>query len=129
MGCEGMRSSEMVRWERGEVGSSSSGVEDDIVGVAVGVGGVGVRWSGKVGFTLSLRWSGWMLLRMSHVRKYQRSTSSTPTAEMNVQPRANRADVNTMRNWFRYTDSIHVSDTSLDIYMNYPPYGRLVHLK
>ena len=43
---EGMRSSEIVRWERGNVGSSSSDGEDDIVGLLLlwagtAFGGVG----------------------------------------------------------------------------------------
>ena len=46
MGCEATRSSEMVRWERGEVGSSSSAGEDGIVGFFCGKGLRSVCWEG-----------------------------------------------------------------------------------
>ena len=52
--------------------------------------------SGKVRLISSLEWNGFRLLRMSHGRKYPQLTGSTPTTEMNVQPRANTTEVNNM---------------------------------
>ena len=64
------------------------------------MGGDCIRWSGKVRFIASLEWSACRSLGMSHGRDYQYLTNSTTTAHMNVQPRANTAEINTMPELF-----------------------------